>query len=71
VDAACKNNTIATILLASTGQGPVKGLRIDRDIELIAYVAMKITIIIFHRGGGATTVLKSGRLNHVSRPEAA
>jgi hypothetical protein len=49
----------------------MKGLRIDRDIELILYAAMKITIIIFYRGGEATTVLKYGRLNHVSRPVAA
>jgi hypothetical protein len=29
----------------------MKGLRIDRDNELIAYAAKKITIAIFHLGG--------------------
>jgi hypothetical protein len=30
----------------------MKGLRIDRDNELIVYAAKKITIAIFHLGGG-------------------
>jgi hypothetical protein len=30
----------------------MKGLRIYRDNELIAYAAKKITIAIFHLGGG-------------------
>lgn len=40
------------IFLAGSGQAPMNGLRIDRDSELIAYAAIKITIIIFHLGGG-------------------
>jgi hypothetical protein len=33
------------------------GLRTDRDNELIVYaVAMNITIIIFHLGGGTTNI---------------
>jgi hypothetical protein len=55
-------------LFAGTGHVPMKGLRIERDNELIIYAAMKTTIVIFHRGGGMTTVLNSGRLNHVSTP---
>jgi hypothetical protein len=31
---------------------PMKGLRIDRDMELIMYPAMNTTIAIFHLGGG-------------------
>jgi len=30
----------------------MKGLRIDRDRELIIYAAMNTTIAIFHLGGG-------------------
>lgn len=53
--------------LASKGQCPMDGLRIDRDSKLMAYAAMKTTIAIFHLGG-ATTDFKSGTANHVSRP---
>jgi len=34
------------------GHCPIKGLRIYRDAELIANAAKKITIVIFHLGGG-------------------
>jgi hypothetical protein len=40
------------IVLLSIGHCPMKGLRIDRVSELIAYTAMKTTIAIFHLGGG-------------------
>jgi hypothetical protein len=30
----------------------MKGLRMDRDRELITYTAKKITIATFHQGGG-------------------
>jgi hypothetical protein len=53
--------------LASSGQYPIDGLRIDRDTKLIAYAAMKTMMAIFHLGG-ATTVFRSGTANHVSRP---
>jgi hypothetical protein len=45
------------IFLAGSGQAPMNGLRIDRDSELIAYAAIKITIIIFHLGGGGRSQL--------------
>jgi hypothetical protein len=45
------------ILPAGSGQAPMNGLRIDRDSELIAYAAIKITIIIFHLGGGGRSQL--------------
>jgi hypothetical protein len=53
--------------LASRGQYPIDGLRIDRDTKLMAYAAMKTMMAIFHLGG-ATTVFRSGTANHVSRP---
>ncbi|HZA07414.1 MAG TPA: hypothetical protein VE619_06905 [Nitrososphaeraceae archaeon] len=46
----------------------MKGLRIYRDNELIAYAAKKITIAIFHLGGGFDRVFKSGSVNNVSKP---
>lgn len=57
-------------LLAGGGQVPMNGLRIDRDSEQIVYAAIKMTIVIFRLDGGATTVFKCGRLNHVSNPVA-
>jgi hypothetical protein len=38
--------------LPNIGHCPMKGLRIYRDAELIAKAAKKITIVIFHLGGG-------------------
>ena len=47
----------------------MKGVRIYLDKELIAYAAKKITIAIFHLGGGDwLRVFKSGNVNHVSKP---
>jgi hypothetical protein len=35
----------------------------------MVYAAMKTTMVILHLGNGATIVFKSGRANHISRPE--
>lgn len=50
------------IVLCRIGHCPKKGLRIDHDSELIAYAAMKTTMAIFHRSGGATTFFSPGRI---------
>jgi hypothetical protein len=55
--------------LPSIGHCSKKGLRIDRDNELITYAEKKITMAIFHLGGGDwLRVFKPGSINHVSKP---
>jgi hypothetical protein len=47
----------------------MKGLSKYRDAELIANAAKKITIVIFHLGGGDwLRVFNPGKVNHVSKP---
>jgi hypothetical protein len=58
---------VKMIPLASRGQAPINGVRIDRDSKLMTYAAMNTMIAIFHLGR-ATAVFKSGTANHVSRP---
>jgi hypothetical protein len=46
------SNPAKITAFAYSGHCPMKGLRIYREIELIAYAAKKITMVIFHLGGG-------------------
>jgi hypothetical protein len=43
---------VKTTAFTYSGHCPIKGLRIYRDTELIAYAAKKITMAIFHQDGG-------------------
>jgi hypothetical protein len=46
------NIALKIMAFPNIGHCPMKGLRIYRDAELIANATKKITIVIFHLGGG-------------------
>lgn len=56
-------------MFAKRDHSPINGLKRFRDAMLITYAAKKITIAIFHFGGGDwLRVFKPGSVNQVSKP---